>query len=1100
MRNTKTILLLISVLFLSGIIKAQTAGSMISGTVFDNLGPLSMANVVEIDDANRIVAHSVADINGNFSFRLVNPKDRIKVTYVGYRTQILPVNGTTYRIKMVESTTLQEVVIKDTKTSETSGLKIPERELSGATQKIDASEFEGLGITTIDEALQGRIAGLDIVYNSGNLGSGTSMRMRGAASINSTSEPLIVVDGNVWETDQADDFDFNTANDEKFAQLLNINPEDIASITVMKDAASTAIWGSQGANGVIEIKTKRGSRGKTRVTYSYRLSGTYQPDGMKMLDGDQYTMLLKEEYFNPRLSDAASNIVELNYEPTFSEYQMFNNNTNWPNAVKQIGLRQSHNVSLSGGGEKAKFRISAGYDNEKGSIIGQSLDRFTTRVALDYYVSDRIIIITNFNMTYTDNHKNYNYVDDENKGHGDLLSIAYQKMPNLAIYEEDSEGNPTGEYYQMLSTASSALNDQKKLVNPLALAEYAKNNSSTINLQPEFELRYNLLGMNNDETKLTYEGKVNFNIFNSYDESFFPSILTTSGWSSSITNVKNNSTSKSQAVTTQHTLTFNPYFENKDHSFLMLVRGQITQGKSNGQSNSAYGLPNIPSTTVPGTISGFSTNVGEWRSMYYTTSAHYAFKGKYVFDFTTRIDATTKFGPARRWGVFPALSVRWNISDESFMKKIPWLSMLSIRPSWGIVGNQPGSEYLFFSKYSSTSSYNDNPSIAPSNIRLSNLKWEQVEKWNIGFDYGLFEDKINGDVNLYYNNTTDLLMGNRPIPTSSGYGSLNYLNTGSMENKGWEFNLQSSKLVKSGKFGVDFNLTFANNRNQVTSMSDIILESMNKDFDRNNGSYLTRVQLNNPLGSIYGFVSEGVYQYTDYSDEEIKGVSGPNAPVVRNAKGEVVYMNNGKPKPMYFCYGTGAAYEFQGGDAKYKDINNDGNINELDIVYLGSSLPKITGGFGFRLTYGRLSMNNQFNFRAGNKVVNKARMNAENMYSNNNQSMSVCWRWRVEGDETTIPRALYNYGRNWLGSDRFVEDGTFLRLNYTQFSYSIDQKVLKRFGFNQLTFNLSLNNLFMLTNYSGTDPEVGYGSYGISTDNAQTPRSKSFTAGLTASF
>ena len=202
---------------------------------------------------------------------------------------------------------------------------------------------------------------------------------------------------------------------------------------------------------------------------------------------------------------------------------------------------------------------------------------------------------------------------------------------------------------------------------------------------------------------------------------------------------------------------------------------------------------------------------------------------------------------------------------------------------------------------------------------------------------------------------------------------------------------------------------------------------------------------------------------------------------------------------MMFCAGS-VNYEFRGGDAIYDDVNHDGQINELDIVYLGSSLPKFTGGFGFKLHFGRLTLNNQFNFRYGNKIINKARMNAENMYSNNNQSRAVLWRWRVEGDVAPIPRALYNYGYNWLGSDRFVEDGSFIRLNYTQLSYAVPQKHLKKLGLNQLSLYVSANNLFVLTKYSGADPEVGYGGYGVVTDNAQTPRSKSFTGGVTISF
>jgi len=718
------------------------------------------------------------------------------------------------------------------------------------------------------------------------------------------------------------------------------------------------------------------------------------------------------------------------------------------------------------------------------------LDRFTTRVALDYFVSDRIKIVTNFNMTYTNNQKNY----------GDLLSTAYKKMPNMSIYEQDLNGNSTGNYYQMLTTGSSQLSDQRGIVNPIALAYEATSTTSSLNIQPEFQLKYNFLGMSNEQTQLSYEGRVTFNVFNDFNNSFYPASLVTSGWNANNNNLKNSSAGKSMSSTTTHTLTFVPKFSNPDHSFMMLVRGQISSGTNNSQSNAVYGLPNIASTNLPGTISGFSTGVGESRSMYYTSSAHYAYLGKYIIDFTSRLDATTKFGPSRRWGFFPAVSLRWNISDEEFMKRQDVISMLSIRPSWGIVGNQPGSQYLYFSRYGSGASYNGDPSISPNNIRLSNLKWEQVEKWNIGFDLGLFNDKLYGDVNLYTSNTTDLLMNNPSIPSSSGYATLSVQNSGSMNNTGWELNLQTNKLLRFGKVTGDLNVTFANNRNQITSMDETILSSMNKEFDRTNGSYLTRIQLNNALGSIYGFKYDGVYQYSLYSEQEVPGVSGPNAPVVKNAKGEVILLKNGEPKPMYYSYGTTAAYEFVGGDAKYKDINNDGNINELDIVYLGSSLPFITGGFGLKLYYGRFSMNNQFNFRAGNKVVNRGRMDAENMSSNNNQCMSVAWRWRVEGDKTSIPRALRSYGYNYLGSDRFVEDASFVRLNYSQISYSLDPKILKSIGLTQLNLNVSMNNIFILTKYSGNDPEVGYGSYGISTDGNQTPRAKSFTLGFTASF
>ena len=1073
---------------------AQQAGDVISGTVVDDFGPVVMANVVEIDAANRIVASTVTDINGNFSFRVKNVKDKLRISFVGYKTQTFRFDRTHYQVTMVDATQISEVTVTARRRTDGAGLQIPLDEISTARQSIDMKEFDGLAITTVDEALQGRIAGLDIVANSGNLGSGTSMRLRGVSSINGSSEPLIVVDGNVWETN-TNNFDFQSANEEKFAELLNVNPEDIESISVLKDAAATAVWGSQGSNGVIEIKTKRGTRGQTRVNYSYRLTGTYQPNGYEMLNGDEYTMLLKEEYFNPSLSDASSDIPELNYNPSFSEYEMYNNNTDWLKEVKKVGWRQNHYLALTGGGEKAHFRIGAGYDHETGSIIEQVLNRFTSRVNLDYFVSDRIKIETNISLTYTKNKKN----------NGDLLSIAYIRMPNLSVYEQDRNGNDLEDYYSMLPTVSSQLRDQLDHKNPVALAHLASNDETSYNITPEFKLRYNLLGLEEDKTRLAYEGKVVFNIFNRYEDQFMPLSLSTRGWNDTNNRESNRTTassSKSLGVTTTHTLTFTPAFKNKDHVLTMMLRGQLTSGTSSDQRTVSWGLPSgsITSPAAEGIIQDISTGSGQWRSIYFTYSAHYAYKARYMADFTIRRDGCTKFGDNQRWGNFPAFSLRWNISKEPwFIKALPFVSMLSIRPGWGISGRQPGSEGLFFSKYRNGNGYLGEGSIYPQNIQLRNLKWEQKETYNLGTDFGFFNERITGNVELYWQYTTDLLMASRGIPTSSGYSTLAYQNVGDMKNIGWEFNLNGNRIIRYKKFSFDVNVTFANNKNQITRMDETCLASLNHEFDRNNGSYLSRVELNRAMGSIYGFRYKGVYQYSDYTPTEIPGVSGPDAPVVRDENDVVILDENQMTKPMTFCYGS-VNYEFRGGDAKYDDVNHDGQINELDIVYLGSSLPKFTGGFGFKLNFGRLTWNNQFNFRYGNKIINAARMRAENMYSNNNQSRAVNWRWRVEGDVTDIPRALRQTGYNWLGSDRFVENGSFIRLNYSQLSYSFDPRVIKKIGLTQLSFYLSANNLFCLTKYSGADPEVGYGSMGVVTDGAKTPRAKSFTAGITVVF
>ena len=1110
MKRVYKTLMMMSLLLVSVQLKAQI--TQVYGTVSDDWGPLFGVNVCEMDGTDRIVESATTDMNGNFTMRVKNPKNKIRFTYVGCTTVLLPIDRTQYDIFMKSENEITEVVVTSDRRINSGGLAIPEREISFASQTISTEGFEGLGINTIDEALQGRISGLDIVSVSGNLGAGTTMRLRGASTVSTltSSNPLIVVNGNTWNVDMSN-FDIQSANDEQFAQLLNINPEDIAEITVLKDAAATAIYGSQGANGVIELTTKRGKQGKPMLAYSMRMTGTYQPEGYQLLDGDDYTMLLKESYFNPQQSDAASDIVELNYDKNFSEYEQYNNNTDWAKAVKQVGLRQNHHISVSGGGEKANFRISGGFDNETGSVIKQHLGRFSTRVALDYFVSQRIQISTNFSLTYTKNEKNYD----------NLLSLAYKKMPNMGIYEQDpNTGEDTDRYYTMLQSGSSEFDgnaqnpNQKYYVNPVASANLAINNQKTYDIMPELQLKYRLLGLDDQSWQLTWDGRFYMNLFNDYVDQFYPSELKTVSWSNGI-NTAYAASSKSVALNTKQTLTLIPHFNNPAHSLMAMGRMEMTSGQSNGQTSSSHGLPSggITTPSAGSVITGMSTSYGHWRSMYYTFSTHYAYKSKYMFDLSVRMDGSTKFGPGNRWGVFPAVSLRWNVIDEDWMEPTKdWLSMLSIRPSWGRVGNAPGSDYLYESKYGVGGRYLDMSSMQPQNIRLSNLRWEKVSTYDVGMDVGLFKDKLSMTLDWYNSTTEDMLMSGVRIPSLTGYTKLDVKNVGSMRNTGWELNVDTRDLVKQGKFGFDFNMAFGNNYNEILEMDETVLESLNSDFNYGNREVLQRVQIGNPFGAIYGFRFKGIYQYNYETVAEMSAeeraeflASGKTAPIARNAEGNVVFDEDGLPLQMMYNYsndGTSLPYKFKGGDAMYEDINHDGNINALDIVYLGSSLPKLTGGFGFNMKYDRWKLNTQFTYRVGNKILNLARLDAEAMIGNNNQSKAVNHRWRKEGDETVIPRAMYGSGSNYntLISDRFVEDGSFLRLNYMQLSYELNREWVKSLGLRGIRCYLSANNLFCLTTYKGVDPEVGYGGYGVASDGGQTPRAKSYTLGISVDF
>ncbi len=1106
MRQLKSILLVFLMQAVALTVSAQI--SSVHGTISDDVEPLIGATVCEIDANGRIIESAVTDLNGNFTMKIQNPKDKIRFSYVGLKTVTLPIDRTTYDIKMESATSLQEVTVVSKRRARGNSLPIPERELSTATQSLSMKDFEGLGITSVDEILQGSVAGLDVISNSGDLGSGSTMRLRGATSLSTltNSNPLIVVDSNIREVN-LDNFDLASANNEKFAELLNINPEDIASINVLKDAAATALYGSLGGNGVIELTTKRGIPGPPKLTYSLKMTGTYLPEGYKLLNGDDYTMLLKESYFNPQQNDGASaNVREINYDPTFSEYEQYNNNTDWRKAVTQWGLRQNHYLTVSGGGEKASFRIGGGFDHETGTIIKQKLNRFSTRVALDYNISRRIMVSTNFALTYTKNDMNYD----------DLLSIALRKMPNMSIYEQDPvTGADTDQYYSMLQSASSIFDgNQKNYVNPVASAYLAKNQRRTYDMSPELVLNYQLLGTDYDHTQLNWRGSIYMNIFNQYDDRFYPQELVTTPWTSGYNNSYSGS-SKSVSFNTKQTLTFIPAFKNKNHSLMSLVRMELTSGSSNNQGSTAKGNPSggITSPDAGGLISGLSSGFSEWRSLYYTWSTHYAYKERYIADFTIRADGTTKFGPSNRWGYFPSVSAKWIISDEPWMDwSNKWLSMFAIRPSWGRVGNQPGQNYLYTSKYGSAPRYLDMAAMEPQNIRLTDLRWEIVSSYNLGVDLGFLDGRLTMSIEGYRSTTSDMLVGGYRIPSNTGYTTVPYRNSGKMRNTGWEFHVNTNRLIRSGKFTLDLNVNFGNNRNEILEMDEFVLKNYNSEFGHENRETLNRVQLNNPLGAIYGFRYKGVYQY-NYStfskltpEEQNEFLaSGKTAPIALSADGQIIRDAQGNPVRMMFNYtndGTGKNYRFAGGDAMYEDVNHDGQINALDIVYLGSSLPKLTGGFGFTLMYGDWRLTTQFTYRYGNKIINLARLDAEAMIGNDNQSQAVNYRWRKEGDVTTIPRAMYgkNSSYNTLVSDRFVEDGSYLRMGYIQLSYQLKAKFLKFVGINKLSLYASANNPFVISKYSGVDPDISAYGYNPAMDTAQTPRSRSYTLGATVDF
>ena len=706
--SIKFLLLWVAVLIA---LPASAQQRRISGTVSDEIDVIMGANVKEIDKNNRIVSQAVTDMNGNFTMNIKDPNNTLEVTFMGYKKWAQKIGSkSVFKVPLQENTrAIKEITVQGKKLAPTTGLEVPAREYAGAVTKFDMSEVEGLAFESVDQALQGQIPGLDIVPNSGNLGSGTTMRLRGTSTINGNAQPLIVLNDHIFELpEDAQDVNFETMdNEEQFSTLLNVNPEDIESITVLKDAASTAKWGAKGSNGVIEIKTRRGSRGKTRVNFTYKFKGTWQPSGYEMLNGDGYTMMLKEAYYNPNHRE--TQIPELDYNQSLTHiYPHFSQNTDWVKEVQRFGQEHKFTVALSGGGDKALFRISANYDKSTGSIIGQTLNRFTTTTALDYYVSDRIKFMSNINLAFTTNNKNYG---------NDILARAYNAMPNMSVYEYEYLGDNnyrlTDNYFNMLPLAaiystgttsrmtnydpdlytSYDLSDMFLNGNPVARANKAWWKQKQYNLTPQFSVEYKLLGKDDDHHRLNYVGDVQLNIYNTSNDQYCPSELRTMDWvwggdnaaklSDNERNYVSNDEYKSLEFTTRHDLRYYSAFKNRDHSLGALVRYEMATGNSSSQLLGLWNVPNgITDPTVVALLRSASSSTNEWRWQTFFANAHYSYKGRYNVDASARWDGSTGFGRSHKYGFFPSAGVRWNIIDEDFMKwSKNWLSMLAVRGS-----------------------------------------------------------------------------------------------------------------------------------------------------------------------------------------------------------------------------------------------------------------------------------------------------------------------------------------------------------------------------------------------------------------------------------
>ncbi|MGE0019063.1 MAG: SusC/RagA family TonB-linked outer membrane protein [Draconibacterium sp.] len=1063
----------------SGINFAQGQSAIIKGKVLDATTneTLLAVNIVEIDKNGRNISGTVSDINGNYVLKVTDVKNQVQVSFIGYKKQTFSINGrTTIDIKLeTESIAVGDVVVTGTKMGNDGIVNVRDR--ATAVTRLELKGMESVMSTSVEDMLQGRLGNVDISSVSGDPGAGLNIRIRGTASLNARNQPLIVINGIPYDANIDDAFDFASADIEKFGNLIDVSPEDIESIEVLKDAASTAVWGSRASNGVLMIKTKRGTKSKPIFEYTFKSTVAQEPDPIPMLDGAGYARLITEEHYNVDRNEFYSD--EIAFDPEWEEYHNYSQNTNWVKEITQIAITQQHDFSVRGGGEKSRYNMSMGYFDEGGTTIGNNLQKLNLRSSLDYDLSSKLQFKSDIMFTRYNQDNTYDVEDSEFGGYKTVRAVAYRKMPNLSVYERDTLNNVYEDTY--FTPSSTLQGNAREYYNPVAFANLATQKRFKDNARALFSAKYSI------SPTLTWDGTITLDLFDQKISKFLPYKAIGYDYNNDITNHSVNEFSKKSSIFTINKLVYRPDL-GEDHDLLFM--GQIDSEESRSRwyktesSNSAS--PYITEPVNDKHLVYFGASYTEYRSLGFYGTSSYKWRDKYSIMVGAKYEGNSKFSEESRWGLFPTVAGFWRVSGEEWMKSVTWIDDLKIRGSWGQSGNSPNGNYLYYNTYNAGSSfsYMDMQGVQPNGIELTSLAWETIDQLNPGITFVGLQSRLNIEFDYYRKKTLNLYLQNSGIPDHTGFSSIDR-NDGEMENRGYEFMVDYT-VIRKKDFNLNINLNISSNTNKVLRLP----ENYSLEYGNmlENGNYKISVTPGEALGGFFGYEYLGVYESDD-------------AAIVKDKNGNPVYGLN-SDIPMKMIMGGPSGYTFEGGDAIYKDQNYDGKIDELDLVYLGDLNPKLMGGTGFRIQYKGFTMNTFFYFKVGQEIINQTRMDTEKMYNYDNQSLATNWRWRREGDITDMPRALYNTGYNWLGSDRFVEDGSHIRLKTVSLTYQVRPAVCQRLKVSDLKFFATAYNLFTWTNYSGQDPDVAPPSRpdSLPKDYSKTPPSRKFMFGINLIF
>lgn len=1050
----------------------QQAKRQIKGKVVDAAGETVIgANVLEKGTTNGVIT----DIDGNFVLN-VSSGATLEISYIGYVTQTIKVtNQTSLHIVLKEdSETLDEVVVVGYGTMKKS-------DLSGASVSVGEDAIKGSVITNLDQSLQGRAAGVSAVSTSGAPGSSSSIRVRGQATINSNAEPLYVIDGVIVQGGGASGADFGLGDAlgngsvSTISPLSTINPADIVSMEILKDASATAIYGAQGANGVILITTKRGKAGEAKFTYDGMLAVQRQTKRLDMMNLREFA-----NYYNEFVQ-----VGELDVNGYYADPSILGKGTNWQDAVFQTALQHQHQVSAEGGTEKIKYYVSASYMDQDGTLIGSNFNRYSFRVNLDSQLKSWLKL--GLSATYSSTDEDLKLADGEQG----IINYSLKTVPDIPIYDID------GNY-------ATIVREGYTNPNPIAMAMM---DQVLLNRQ---KLTGNIFFEVTPIKNLVWHAELGYDISASRGERYKP-MVDFGSWTrdSNYSSIQKNSSTFWQL---KNYVTYSGMIDK--HNFTAMLGQECW---ASNYDNISVTNTSLPSDAVHNPALGTATPVigsgfGSSAMASFFTRLTYNYDNRYYGTYTYRYDGSSNFGPDNRWAGFHALAGSWRFSNEEFFKPLSGvISNGKLRLGWGQTGNANIGGYLWGTSIVKMSS-SLGTGYRPKNIPNTSIKWESQEQWNVGLDLGFIQDRINVVVDWYKKVSNDMLMALQ-LPSYMGtQGNTSsrldppYGNYGSIENAGVEISLNTHPLIGKFQWDSDFQISF--NKNKLKALSGTANAQIVGYGQWNDVVCVSNV--GESLYNFYGYVCDGVYQ--DYEDLQKS------------------------PKPEQ--YPSNGVFNRKNtvwvGDIKYKDISGpdgkpDGVINEYDKTNLGSPMPKFTFGWTNTFRYKDFDLSIFINGSYGNKVMNYLGMQLTHMNSAwENQLNSVTGRarlepidpdkvypsgqyWyddvtnvRVSNPEAAIPRAsIQDPNDNDRISDRYVEDGSYIRLKNITLGYTFPSKLIKKFGINNLRLYANIQNLLTITGYDGYDPEIGASTqstnvYGL--DYGRYPSPTVYSFGLNISF